>query len=260
MTAIGNALASGSMLAGSHNFRDLGGLPIKDGPKVAYGQIFRSGTLARLSPAAVDTLRDRGVAKVFDLRSPAERAHMPTRWLENSDIDVWQLADTTSLGDPRPLLARSLRSSEDTRAMMRDVYRNLPHHHRRSYGALFRSLADRASPTIFHCSAGKDRTGVGAALLLSLLGVERSAIEADFVATNAVIDATTDMFLSDPRNAAALAAPREAWMPMMVADPDYLAAMFGAIEAAHGSVENYALDKLGLSSDDLARLRARLIQ
>ena len=97
-------------------------------------------------------------------------------------------------------------------------------------------------------------------MLLSLLGVEQSAIEADFVATNAVIDATTEMFLSDPRNAAALAAPREAWMPMMTADPSYLDAMFAEIERAHGSVESFLRTELGLSATDIQNLRKRLLE
>lgn len=247
-------------IEGAHNLRDLGGIDASGGKRIRRGRIFRSGTLDRLTPAGVERLLSLGIKTVFDLRSGPERDHSPTRWLADSGLGRWQLAASESLGDPKPLLEQSLHSAGRTRAMMTTVYRSLPRDHRQSYSALFQALACDDLPVLFHCSAGKDRTGVATALLLSLLGVDRDQIDDDYLATNAVIDTTIEMFLSDPRNALAAAAPAAVWKPMMNADRVYLDAMFCAVDQAYGSVEAYARDELSLSSADLAQLRGRLLE
>ena len=257
---IETAVARYPTVEGSHNLRDLGGLPAAGGKRIRNGLVFRSGSLERLTPVGVDQLLALGIGMIFDFRSASERDHAPTLWLADHDIARWQLGALASLGDPRPLLAQSLRSAEQTRTMMQGVYRDLPGSHRKSYSALFKALARNDHPILFHCAAGKDRTGVATALLFALLGTERVEIEADYQATNQVIDATTEMFLADPRNDAASSSPRENWAPMMSADPAYLDTMFDAVLTAHGSVENYAGTVLGLSTSDIERLRSRLCE
>lgn len=247
-------------IEGSHNLRDLGGIESAGGRRIRSGLIFRSGSLERLTPAGVTDLLALGIGMIFDLRSAPERNHSPTHWLANHDVGRWQLDGNDTLGDPKPLLAQSLISAEKTRSMMRNVYQTLPAHHRESYAALFRALARSEHPILFHCSAGKDRTGVAAALLLALLGVGRAEIDADYLETNAAVDATTQMFLSDPRNAAALDAPAHAWKPMMIADTSYLDVMFEAIHAAHGSVESYVQTQLDVSMTEIRRLREKLLE
>ena len=246
-------------IEGSHNLRDLGGIESAGGGRIPSGLIYRSGSLERLTPTGVHDLLTLGIGTIFDLRSGPERDHSPTHWLANHDVERWQLTANESLGDPKPLLAQSLRSAKRTRAMMHNVYRTLPLHHRESYAALFHALARDERPILFHCAAGKDRTGVATALLLAVLGVHRAQIDADYLVTNTVIEATTQTFLSDPRNAAALTAPAAAWKPMMIADASYLDAMFAEIDAAHGSVESYVRTQLDLSAAEIQRLRARLL-
>ena len=247
-------------IEGSHNLRDLGGITTTDGRKVRQGAVFRSGSLERLSTTGIGDLIALGIGTIFDLRSGPERAHSPTRWLADHDIAIWQLGDDESLGDPKPLLAQSLVSAEKTQALMRNVYRKLPTHHRESYTALFRALTHDEVPILVHCSAGKDRTGVATALLLALLGVDRAHIDTDYLATNSVIDVTTRMFLLDPRNADAFGAAPEAWRPMMTADTSYLDAMFDEIEQVLGSVEAFVQTQLDLSVSDIQRLRERLLE
>lgn len=247
-------------IEGSHNLRDLGGIESSLGGQIRPGLVFRSGSLERLTPSGVNALVALGIGTIFDFRSAAERDHSPTHWLADHCIETWQLGLRESLGDPRPLLAQSYESPGRTRAMMRNVYRMLPLHHRHSYAALFQALARDDRPILFHCAAGKDRTGVAAALLLAVLGVDRAHINADYLETNAVIDSTTQMFLSDPRNAAALAARAATWKPMMTADVGYLDAMFDVIATTHGSVESYVQTKLEFSAAEIAHLRQRLLE
>lgn len=243
---------------GAHNLRDLGGLRTADGRTTSYGRVFRSGTLSGLTPAGWAAFRALGIGAVFDFRSGPERDHDP-----GSDArapSLWQLERTASLGDPKPLLARCLRSAEETRAVMCEVYCRLPLDHRTSYSALFGRLAKEGPPVLFHCSAGKDRTGVATALLLSLLGVERAQIYTDYLQTNDAIEATTRAFLSDPRNRAATERAKAAWQPMMAADARYLDAMFDAVERRYGSVRAYAQKELGLTAGQILSLRSLLLE
>lgn len=260
VSSIETATSQRLQIEGSHNLRDLGGIGSAGGSQIRSGLIFRSGSLERLTTAGVNGLLALGIGMIFDLRSAPERNHSPTHWLANHDVGRWQLDGNDTLGDPKPLLAQSLTSAEKTRSMMRNVYQTLPIHHRETYAALFHALARSEHPILFHCSAGKDRTGVATALLLALLGVGRPKIDADYLETNAAVDATTQMFLSDPRNAAALNASAHSWRPMMIADTSYLDAMFEAIYAAHGSVESYVQTQLDVSMTEIKRLRERLLE
>ena len=237
------------------NLRDLGGYLASDGRRLKPGLVFRSSAPG---PDAADLLHDLGIAMVFDFRSGPERDHGPVL-PDIVGLRRWQLPPDASLGDPRPLLARGLHSAVQTRAMMCEVYARLPDDHRNSYGALVKHLTADAAPLLFHCAAGKDRTGVAAALLLTLLGVPRAAVEADYLASNAVVSATTAAFVADPRHAAMLAGPSAVWRPMMLADAAFLDAMFAAVTARYGSVAGYAEAALQLSSSDLDRLRDRLL-
>ena len=260
VSSIETAASQRLQIEGSHNLRDLGGIVSANGSPIRSRLVFRSGSLERLTPVGVNDLLALGIGTIFDLRSAPERNHSPTHWLANKEVGRWQLDGNYSLGDPKPLLAQSLTSAEKTRSMMRNVYQTLPTSHRESYAALFHALARSEQPILFHCSAGKDRTGVATALLLELLGVGRAKIDADYLETNAAVDATTQLFLADPRNAAALNASAHSWRPMMIADTFYLDAMFEAIYAAHGSVEFYVRTQLDMSMTDIKRLRKRLLE
>ena len=239
-----------------HNLRDLGGHVTGDGGRVKAGRVYRSGA-PRLRAAKV--LHDLGIEMVFDFRSGPERDHGPTL-ADHAGLRRWQLPDDATLGDPRPLLARGLHSAAQTRAMMGEVYARLPDDHRGSYAALLMQLAEDDTPVLFHCAAGKDRTGVAAALLLTLLGVPRPAVAANYLASNTVVAATTAAFAADPRHAAMLAGPSDIWQPMMLADAAFLDAMFAAVTARYGSVEGYAEAALGVTHADLDRLRNRLLE
>ena len=152
----------------------------------------------------------------------------------------------------KDLAARGEAARADIMALMADAYASyaLVWHHR--YASMFDLLLENEAPALlFHCTAGKDRTGFGAALVLAALGVDRASIEADYLATAALW-----------RGAAAI---REGMAPvageiLTSVHPMFLNAGFEAMQAAHGSVEGYLEERLGLTPSRRAALRAALVE
>jgi protein-tyrosine phosphatase len=153
----------------------------------------------------------------------------------------------------------NLDSPEAAEAVMRSVYRSFVEvpEARAAFATLFRHVADTAGATLFHCAAGKDRTGWAAALLLHLAGVDDATILEDYLLTNSFSTATREKYLALVREHLG-----EQEVPVyekvMVVREDYLHEAYAAAEAAYGSVEGYLRDGLGLTDDELERLRSRL--
>jgi protein-tyrosine phosphatase len=247
-------------LAGGYNFRDLGDYETLDERRVKKGQIFRSGNIANLTPADVDQLSRLGIKAVCDLRSGPERKASPNRWAEQGKFHYWSGKDSQSTGDPIPTLEKCIVSADQTRQVACAIYRIMPYEHADSLREIFRRLAAGNTPLVFHCAAGKDRTGIVSALILTALGVARETIMADYILTDAVIERTCAMFLADSRHNIATASPRETWFPILKADPLYLETMFKEIESRHGSVETYLAEEVGVDEPALTAIRNHLLE
>jgi len=113
---------------------------------------------------------------------------------------------------------------------------------------------------VFNCTAGKDRTGVAAALVLTALGVPRRVIHEDYLLTERFYDRCCDVMMKDGGNRFFDGVDRQLWEPMMRAEDAYLDAMFDRLDAAHGSAERYLRDELGMSAGMIDRLRSHLLE
>ena len=247
-------------LRGVRNARDLGGYRTSDGRAVRWGRIYRSGALGEATALDMALLQARGLRVVCDLRSGPERVAAPDSWLESAGIAAWGQPESEQVGDSRDLLANCIVSAEQTRAVMTQAYRQMPYVQTAALGEVFRRLARGDAPLLFHCSAGKDRSGGAAALLLLALGVQRETVLADYLLSNLEFDALCRDFLANPRHAAALQDPSRAWLPLIDADPGYLAALFDAVFARYDSIESYLEAELGIRDDALAALRNHLLE
>jgi protein-tyrosine phosphatase len=247
-------------LTGVLNARDLGGYATQDGRVVRWGRVYRSGMLGSATTDDMTELRSRGLRSVCDLRSGPERRAAPEAWLDSAGIETWGYPDDEWTGDSRQLLERCLVSGERTREVMREAYAVMPFIQVTAYGEIFRRLALGDGPLLFHCSAGKDRSGGVAALLLKVLGVADADIVADYRMTLRVHDELCRAFVAIPRHAEANPDHAAAWLPMMDADPEYLRSMFDAIVERRGSVEAYLASDLGIGPGMLEGLRSRLLE
>ncbi|WP_377271258.1 tyrosine-protein phosphatase [Peterkaempfera sp. SMS 1(5)a] len=237
-------------LASAPNFRDAGGYRTADGQWVRMGVLYRSGDLGKLSDADLAELRRLGVRTDIDFRTASERSASPDRVPAGARYVV---ADV--LGDS---LTSSLPATEAAGSqMMQDIERVMVSGDsaQQAYRALFDAAADHgADAVVYHCTAGKDRTGWASAALLTALGVPRETVMQDYLASNTYRAA---------ENAAALAqlpeAMRPAYKALLDVRPEYLNAGFDEVSSTYGSFGDYLRQGLGLGQNELRDLRKQLL-
>lgn len=228
-------------LEGAYNFRDLGGYPAADGRRVKRGRLFRSADLSGLTDADLDFLAGLPVRTVIDFRRPSEILEAPDR-MPASAAEAVRLPITA--GDPS-LLAAPDRCTA-TR-WMEDVYRVLARDNQEVFGRFLALLAEAGrSPVLFHCAAGKDRTGFAAMLLLFALGVDRETILTDYLLSNPGLG---DRY-------AGWAAEHPHLQPLVVVAPSYLEAVFAVIDEEFGGPRSYLTRHLYADIEALRRLYA----
>lgn len=244
-------------LDGTLNVRDLGGWPTADGRSTAWGRLYRSDRLSDLSPADHAILDDRSIDTVVDLRYEAEAAEHPSKlW---SAVEQHRLIPMGGeMADQRSFIQRALDGDFDgiTDDDVGESYIEMLERHGPDFGqAVEVLLAGRVG--LYHCTAGKDRTGLLTMLILATIGVDADNILADFVLSNeyraerrmaqlAAVFAAEGLDIE--RYRPALSAPR----PAMVRAMDW-------IEANHRSPEDY-LAGPGAVADVGDRLRSRLLE
>ena len=255
---------NGFILSSAPNFRDLGGHRTAGGGTVRHGLVYRSDALHAISDEDLPAYNALGIRQLIDLRTAHERERSPDITPEGAAYTAVSVQDPTAAGAN---FSQTLLDRERARAVFADgaaerfmfgVYRELVTDGTALTG--YRDLVERAAdgPTalVFHCSAGKDRTGWGAALLLTLLGVDRSAVVDDYLASNER-QGNTDKWMRRLSEHSGLA--WEDIAPMTRVRAEYLQSAFGHIDEVYGSFDGYVFDGLGLSSETVDALRARMV-
>ncbi|MFV8816148.1 tyrosine-protein phosphatase [Haliea sp. E17] len=253
-------------LEGGRNFRDVGGYPAGEGMQVKWGKLYRSGTLYALTDNDFALLDERDIAVIADLRSNEERAGEPTMWrVDEPEILSWAYSQGDTLGGMRELFSQEGLTPADVTQVMAGLYREMPGQQASHYRDIFDQLADNRLPLVVHCSAGKDRTGVGIGLILTALGVPREVILEDYAMSEKyqqipVLKGKDYQFEEGDPLALMAALPQELVAPLMGSNPVYLESAFAAIEEQHGSVMAYIQGELEVSDEELAQLRANLLE
>ncbi|OJU17580.1 MULTISPECIES: tyrosine-protein phosphatase [unclassified Sphingomonas] len=252
----------GLHLATVPNLRDIGGYRTSDGRWVKMGLIYRSDQLNRLSDADLAAMGRLGLTTIADLRTVAERTREPDRVAAGAEplvLDIAKDSQGSLGGDMRGAMAAI--ASGHAAEMLVDANRefvSLPSA-RAGYRDLLQKLeAPGTNALLYHCTAGKDRTGWASAVILTLLGVPRETVLHDYMLSNTYLRAKND---------AALAALAKSGSPMkpayleaaMTVRPDYIQAAFDEVEHRYGSFDNYIRHGLGLTEADIKALRARYL-
>jgi protein-tyrosine phosphatase len=240
-------------LEAAHNFRDIGGYHTSDGRTTRWNVLYRADGLGTLTEADQSLVRLLGLRTVIDLRSQAElddRGHFPH---DTFDLDfvhlpildqLWQEESLTHFGDDREFLLWA--------------YRDMLHVGAHRFAAAITRLArPDALPAVFHCTAGKDRTGVLAALLLSAVGVRRDEVLADYAMTAAGIARMIAWAERESPETAARLAATPAWY--FAALPEALDHILDDLCAAHGSIREYVCS-IGVDEGAIEELSERLLE
>jgi protein-tyrosine phosphatase len=212
---------------GGRNFREIAGHPTRDGRKIAHGKLYRSGCLVELPEESRATFHQLGVKTVVTLQTAQELEILGHPLTHLSGEIEWQ---HIPIGDRWFQQGGAL---SDGLPSMGEFYVKMVLDHPEHWAQFLRLFThDERFAVLFHCTAGRDRTGVAAALLLETLGVPRGVIVADYLVSNAAFD-------SDAQK------------------PTVLEPLFGAIDAS-GGIAGF-LGEIGLAAEELESVRSHLL-
>ncbi|MFI4933507.1 MAG: tyrosine-protein phosphatase [Caulobacterales bacterium] len=252
-------------LEGVENFRDFGDYPTAAGRRLKRGRLYRSASHGRATDNDLELIGDLGLAVIVDLRRPGERERDPARRSPAFKGQVIENDQGETAGeDPWwTFIKASDLSAEAFRGYLLNYYREAPftERHIDLFSRYFRALAETDGPVLIHCAAGKDRTGVLAALTHHIAGVHDDDILEDYLLTNnpermaARVPMVTQAIAEATGRVATDAAIRAA----IGVEAEYLAAALEVIEAAHGTVDAYLEAALGVDAALRKRLEARLL-
>lgn len=240
------------------NVRDLGGYETVNDRKVNYKKLIRSASLADLTEKDQRTLGDYGVVTVVDFRSPEEEEKEPDKAIPgatNLFMPVFSTDETESTIAPTQLFQK-LEQGFTAEKQMVEVYEHFVEADsaRQTYRKFFETILsneDPAKSVLFHCTAGKDRTGFGAAMFLAALGVPQEEIYKNYLETNVYMAAKTDTMIKQAIDNGAPELLVAGIRQLMAADKQYLDASFASIAENFGDVTNFLQEGLQLSQGDL---------
>ncbi|MER5254346.1 tyrosine-protein phosphatase [Streptomyces sp. NPDC002855] len=253
-------------LAGVRNFRDVGGLPTVDGRRVRQGRLFRSGHLAHATAADAAFLSTLGLHTVYDFRNAADQR------LEGPDVELpgvrnvnLPLTDPahgaefwTMVRDGDIDQLRAALSDGQAAGSLSDTYRAIIKERTAEHSRVLHDMAADSLPALMHCAAGKDRAGLSIAVTLLAVGVERDAIEADYLESNATHRRYKVRRGDDSPNAMSPEV-MQLLSPLFEARIEYLHAAFETIEQIWGDTETYLAEGLKVTPEIRERLRERLL-
>ena len=241
------------------NFRDLGGYETADGQRVKWGQVFRSGHLARATKKDRSLLRSMGIKLICDFRSPGEIKAQPNWLPEDGSIKYLQMPIVHGEFDPVAAM-QSLQKGDIswlTEDFIIDRYIKKIDNFPKLWGEFFQHLSDPQNrPLVFHCTAGKDRAGACAALVLMALGVPEEAVIYDHGLSNIYI---ADALKMINERIAAMGIDPEKVAPYFTAPRNAIVAFVNHIRKAYGSAIDYLKNKAGLSNKTLTHLKEELL-
>jgi protein-tyrosine phosphatase len=264
-------LERGLGLVGAPNARDFGGVITADGRRVRDGLLFRAGALGRLTDADVAALAERKLACVVDLRDATEIDAAPPDRLPghpapsvrhipvfDPEHPVFKYVSAVLMGHD---MAAVPPPEDGSPGAMIAIYRWMVTDAgaRAGFGAAIRLLAEMdGAPLLFHCSAGKDRTGWLSAVVLGLLGADRDTIMADYLVTNDYSRAANEAILDAMRARGGSNHP-DVVLPVFQARREYLLAACDEMDRRYGGVAGYTRDGLGVPDEVVGALRGRLL-
>jgi protein-tyrosine phosphatase len=264
----GGSLGLALGVARAPNLRDIGGYQTRDGGEVARGLVYRSGAFVGMSAEDIKKIEPLGLKNDYDLRLAVEAKAAPDALPANVRHHLLNvLADVKSTDQPdiesllrQPKEANVVLGGGKVEALFVEGYRDfvtLPSA-KRAYRTLFISLANRKNlPAVFHCAGGKDRTGWAAAALLTLLGVPKETVMADYMRTNAYALPQSARVIDSFVAAGGDRAIPEA---IIGVKPEYLQASFDEMQKRYGTIEAYFAKGLGIDAAGQQALRDRLLR
>jgi protein-tyrosine phosphatase len=248
-------------LEGTLNFRDIGGYPTRFGADVRRHRVYRSDSLATIGDAGWERLTELGLREIFDLRHEVERRTAPYEApasMNATNLAIGPKEVQVEAADVFELL-KSGGPDDFGLQYMIDMYGRIFEDHAAVFGELLTHLADaRRLPAVFHCTAGKDRTGIAAALVLSVLGVDRQTVLHDYELSNEYRSKRRIEALRPRLEAEGIDVDHV--RPYLSAPRPALEAALAAVDLEYGGVDGFLTERAGVSGGILDGLREVLLE
>jgi len=249
---------------GIHNFRDLGGYRTVDGRTVRWGLLYRTGTLAHASNSDLEELQQLGLHSLIDFRSAVEKTGEPSRLPEPRPFELVEIptldeGNAAMVGEIMQRIESGDFDGFDPHATMILGNQQFATQFTPQFSRFMHTVLDaNGAPVAWHCSAGKDRTGFAAAILLRVLGVPMATVMRDYLASDQPSreSRSTQLLLLRLFKGGDAA---DNLGVLMGVEAEWLQAAFVAIDAHWGSFDAYVRDGLGLDAAEVARLRSTLL-
>ncbi|MEI7491062.1 MAG: tyrosine-protein phosphatase [Bacteroidota bacterium] len=234
-----------SFLESQPNFRSFEGIRALDGRMFRKNMLYRSGGLNKLSPADLLKLGDIGLAMVVDFRSDREVASYPSCFIPSVQ-KTYRIAIPDEARD-RAMEFLDMNNAEGLEKVLISDYRRMIKNDTPRFAEFFRILEQANSlPLVFHCAAGKDRTGIASFLLLTALGFDPETVKQDYFLSNIRLSAFIERLIKkvteDGKNGQII-------RPMMEVRPEYLQAALDEIALSFGGIDNYLSKVLAVDSE-----------
>jgi protein-tyrosine phosphatase len=248
-------------IPGALNFRAVQPFPARDGARLVQGYLWRSGTFEGVGVSGLQAIRAFGITSAFDLRSAREIDAHPAPFGPSDGIAIAAPRHSARLGDLFNVIRHADTRPEDIRQAMIRVYRDMPGRFAYVLSPALAHAAAATSPFVINCTAGKDRTGVAVALILSALGVSRDDIFEDYLTSNRAAEDLHRMLKGRRSGGLDYASLPDALLtPLHAAYADYLAAFFDEVDAQTGGMEAFLTDQLKLDRQRRDQLARHLLQ
>jgi protein-tyrosine phosphatase len=238
---------------GAVNFRDIGGYKTSDGKEVVWGKVYRSAAINKLTDADVQLMDKKGIHTVIDFRGKAEAAAAPDRLPQNTDYTL-SPAGSDSLPNAANIAALLKQGGFLEKIYGTDGVKYFGDRYRPMFVKLL--TADKTEAVMYHCTGGRDRTGMATALLLYVLKVPQETIEADYVASNVYLQSSNRTMLAPLAKMSGLTDSEVE--KELALRPELIRSFFNAIKSQYGSVESFFQLEMGIGPKEIALLREKL--
>lgn len=244
---------------GSYNSRELGGYKTTDGKSVKWGVLFRSDKLSDISLEDQKYLKNLGIQRIVDFRSKAEKAEDPDKIPEGvAYIEMPIEVDVAMRTKIEAILKGEI--NRNVKGFLIEANEEFIKNYSHIYSKFLKDLAKEQKPTMFHCTAGKDRAGFAAAITLIAIGVSKEDAINDYMKTNEYTAERINEMISKIELMSLYQTDGELLRPLLGVEREYLEAAFKAAEDEYGSLENYIRSGLNISEKEIQQLRSFLLK
>ena len=244
---------------GSYNTRELGGYKTTDGKSVKWGVLFRSDKLSDISLEDQKYLKNLGIQRIVDFRSKAEKAEDPDKIPEGvTYIEMPIEVDGAMRTKIEAILKGEI--NRNVKGFLIEANEEFIKNYSHIYSKFLKDLAKEQKPTMFHCTAGKDRAGFAAAITLIAIGVSKEDAINDYMKTNEYTAERIDEMISKIELMSLYQTDGELLRPLLGVEREYLEAAFKTAENEYGSIENYIRSGLNISEKEIQQLRSFLLE